>query len=384
MSFDIHAIRASEFPWTARGDMIYLNHAGTGPLPERTVNALHHWNSNRAEPWRVPDHTAVFPALRRTRELCATLIGATPGEIALVPNTSYGLSLAARSLPLRPGDVVVTHEREFPSIIYAWTAIGEERGLVLRHVPTRGGLADEDALIRALDAYDARAVVISWVGFATGYRTDLARLGRACRERGVYLVVDAMQGVGAAPLGVREAYVDVLACGAQKWLLGPWGAGFVYVRDALIATMRPPVYSWLVGEKGENYARLLDYDHTNFDDARRFEVMTLAAQDFIAMGHSIELILESGPDAVAAHIRALSDRVVAWAADRRDVRLVTPSDPAKRAGIVSLVLPDAAAASKRLTDGHIAHSLRENAIRLSPHFYNTAEEIDAALQGLTS
>src|SRR5262249_4579884 len=154
-----------------------LNHAGTGPLPDRTVRTLHEWNARRAEPWRVTDHDHVFPALRHTRAMCASLIGASASEIALVPNTSHGLSLAARARPLAAGDVVLTYDGECPGVVYPWMAIGGSRDIELRRIPARDGLPDEEALLAALDAPRVRAVMVSWVAYATGYRTDLMRLG---------------------------------------------------------------------------------------------------------------------------------------------------------------------------------------------------------------
>src|SRR5262249_37192998 len=154
--------------------------------------------------------------------------------IALLPNTSYGLSLAAHSLPLADGDVVVTSEGEFPTVVAAWQNVEQTRGIELRLLPARGALPDEDALLRAIREPRVKVLAVSGGGFAKGYRVDLARLGAACRERGVYFVVDAIQGLGAVTLDLERCPVDVLACGGFKWLLAPWGAGFVYVRHDLV------------------------------------------------------------------------------------------------------------------------------------------------------
>ena len=133
----------------------------------------------------------------------------------------------------------------------------------------------------------------------------------------------------------------------------------------------------------QDFSRLVDYDYTLRDDARRFEVLTLPFHDMAGMIASLELLHELGPDAVTAHVRRLTDRVVDWALGRDDVRLVTPADPAKRAGIVCLEPRDAAGASARLRAAGVIHSLREGAIRLAPHCYNTVDEIDRALAVLT-
>jgi selenocysteine lyase/cysteine desulfurase len=238
---------------------------------------------------------------------------------------------------------------------------------------------DEAALLRALERPRVRAVTLSWVAFATGSRIDLATLGRACRERGIYLVVDAIQGLGAAVLDVQACPVDLMACGGHKWLLGPTGSGFLYVRAELVQQLEPDVVGWMSMQASEELSRLVDYDFTYHDDARRFEVLTLPYHDFAGLNASLELLLELGPNAVAQHIARLVDRAVEWAQDEPSVRLVTPAEPGRRAGIVALVPSDPEAASERLRRVRISHSLREGAIRLSPHCYNTMSEMDRAL-----
>ncbi len=377
MTYDVHALRAREFPWTGRGEAIYLNNASTGPLPVRTLEAIDAFNALRAEPHRLTDEHELA-TLRRSRQLAAQLINATPGEIACMVNTTYGINLAARALPLKPGDVVLASDREFPANVYPWMAL-ERLGVRFERIPCREGLVDEAALLAALDRPRVRALTVSWVSFATGYRVDLGALGGACRERGIYFVVDAIQGLGAARLDVKACAIDILACGGQKWLLSPWGSGFVYVRDALVGALEPAAVGWMAVRGSEDFTRLVNYDLTWHPDARRFEVVTIPYQDFAGFNASLELLLELGPDTVERHIARLVDRVVAWAAERRDVRLVTPREPHRRAGIVALAPPDPVAASERLRRAGVVHSLREGAIRFSPHCYNTAEEIDRAL-----
>jgi len=380
-TYDVHTLRALEFPWAAHGAAIYLNNASTGPLPRRTVRAIEAFTAERAEPFRLSE-TLQFDTLRRSRELCARLIGASPAEIALMVNTTYGLNLAARALPLTPGSVVLTVDREFPANVYPWMALERDTGVRFQRLPTVDGLPDEEAIMRALDRPEVKALTISWVSFATGYRVDLARLGRACRERGVYFVVDAMQGLGPATLDVRECPIDVLSCGGQKWLLSPWGTGFTYVRPDLVRELEPTAVGWMSVRGSDDFSRLCDYDLTYRDDARRFEVITLPFQDFAGLNASLELLFELGPAAVEAHVQGLADRIVEWAEGRSDVRLVTPADRRRRAGIVAVAPADPAAASRRLTGAGVSHSLREGAIRFSPHCYNTADEVEQALAAL--
>lgn len=379
MTYDVAALRAAEFPWADRGDATYLNNASTGPLPARTVAAVTEFLARRAEPHRITD-PELFGTLARVRELTARLIGADAGEIACMPNTTYGLNFAARALPLGPGDVVLTFDGEFPANVYPWMALAD-RGVRLELLPsTPAGLPDEAALLRAIaERDDVRAVTVSWVQFTSGYRVDLTAIGAACRARGIWFVVDAIQGLGACTLDVRATPIDVLACGAQKWLLAPWGTGFVYVRRELVQRLAPQDVGWLAVRGGDDFARLTDYDYTLRDDARRFEVLTLPFHDFAGLVASLELLHELGPAAVAAHVAARAEQIVRWAASRDDVALVTPADAARRAGVVSFRTPDAPAASARLRAAGVAHSVREGAVRLSPHGYNSAADVDRAL-----
>lgn len=379
MSYDVDALREREFPWAARGEAIYLNNASTGPVPARSLARINDFNERRTRPYTISDEDEMG-TIRKSRELAARLIGASPEEIGCMVNTTYGINVAARSLPLAEGDLVLSYGREFPANVYPWMAL-ERRGVRFEQVPCDvDGLPDEAWLYQSLDREGVKAVTVSWVQFSTGYTTDLVALGRECHARGIYLVVDAIQGLGARTLDVRQCDVDILACGAQKWLLSPWGTGFVYVRKELIRQMEPGVVGWMATRGSEDFSRLVDYDFTYYDDARRFEVVTLPYQDFAGFNSSLELLLELGPEAVARHVSGLVDIIVEWATSRRDVRLVTPADPARRAGIVAIVpRGDVRAASERLTRARIAHALREGAIRLAPHCYNTEEEVRTAL-----
>jgi cysteine desulfurase/selenocysteine lyase len=378
MSYDVAALRREEFPWADAGEAIYLNNASTGPLPQRAVRAVDEWNRLRANPQRIA-HDLQFDTLARGRELIAAMIGADASEIALATNTSYGMNLAAFSLPLEAGDVVLTPDLEFPANVYPWMQLAARRGIKYRRLQCDDGVLDPEHLARELEDERVRAVSVSWVQFASGARVDLVALGTLCRERGVYFVVDAIQGLGPLPLDVGIAPIDILSCGAQKWLLSPWGAAFVYVRRDLINTLEPHDISWLAVRGADDFNRLTDYDLTWRSDARRFEFITLPYQDIGGMNASLELLKTLGANAVAAHVSSLAQQIVDWAEARTDVALVTPSHPSRRAGIIAVQPTEARAASDRLTRANIAHSLREGAIRLSPHCYNTAEEVARAL-----
>lgn len=374
---DFAGLRAREFPAMTAASGIYLNAASVGPMPQSAVAVANHWSALRAEPHRIP-FQAQLDAAATARAQFAALVGADATEIALMPNTTYGLNLAARALPLRPG-VILSFDGEFPSCVYPFQALGS-RGVELELIPRVNGLPDEDTLVQAIERRsDVVAVVVSWTQFATGYVADLERIGRACRARGAFFIVDGIQSCGIRPIDLHALPVDIFASGAQKWQLGPWGTGFVYVRQELVTALEPHDVGWACMKSTTDYTRLTDYEFDFFDDARRFEVVTLAYHDFAVANAATKLLLDAGVANVAAHIEALGSRIVDWATSRGDVRLVTPTEPSRRAGVVSFTSTTLEAMAARLTAAHVSHTVREGAIRLSPHLYNTIDEIDAVL-----
>jgi len=369
--FDVLALRRAEFPWA--DETTYLNHASTGPLPERTRLAVEEFNRRRATPFRLPDRD-LFATLDRARALVARLISATVEEIGLTVNTSFGIGVAARAIPLSPGDVVLVSDREFPANMYPWLRL-RETGVEAELVPTTPeGWPDEARLLERLEDPRVRVLAVSLVQFSNGYRVDLAALSAATRRTGAWLVVDAIQAVGQLPVDVSRTPVDVLACGGQKWLLSPWGTGFVYVRRELIERLRPPVTGWMAFEDTDDLTRLTVYSEALRATARRFELATLPYQDVAGLNASLELLLELDIGCIQAHLQRLHQPVLAWA-DRRGARVVSPRG-AHGSGIVCLAPDDVGAAFRRLKAARIICSLREGALRLSPHAYNTVEELE--------
>ncbi|HET7791126.1 MAG TPA: aminotransferase class V-fold PLP-dependent enzyme [Gemmatimonadales bacterium] len=372
------SLRTTEFPWTA--DTIYLNNASIGPIPERTRRAIDEFTAKRTAPHLLPDRD-LQAVLQAAREACARLLNAESGEIALATNTSYGLNLAATALPLKKGDVVLVSDREFPANVYPWLLL-RERGVEVEMARvTAEGWPDEDHLVERLRDPRVRALAVSFVQFSNGFRADLGRLGAAARANGAYLVVDAIQGLGNSVLDVKETPVDILACGGQKWLLSPWGTGFVYVRKDLVTKLEPVVAGWMAFEGTDDFSRLTEYNPTFRSDARRFEMVTLPFQDFYAMQVSLAMLLELGLRDVAEATHSMHEPVIKWA-EERGVRVVSPRDDAHRSAIICVSPPKAVEAYHAVKKAHIVCSLREGAIRLSPHCYNTMEEIEKVVDVL--
>jgi len=364
-------LREREFPWTR--DRIYLNNASIGPIPARTQRAIDAVEAARRDPGTFED-AELMGILRDARAAVADFIGARADEVALAPNTSYGLNVAAAVLPLRAGDTVLVSEGEFPANVYPWL-LRQRHGVRVELVPrTPQGWPDEERLLERVQDPGVRALAVSFVQFASGYRVDLERLGRACRASGTFLVVDAIQGLGQCPLRVDDLAVDLLACGAQKWLLGPWGAGFLYVRRELVGELQPAFAGWMAFRGTDDFSRLTDYDATFHADARRFEMVTLPFQDVAGMTASLALLREIGVERVAAHQRSLR-QVLEAATARGGLSLVSPTDPAHDSGIWCVRKPGIEAAYARLRAAGVAASLREGSVRLSPHAYNTADDV---------
>ncbi len=373
--YDVRALRAAEFPWTA--ERTFLNHASTGPLPERTRRAVVDFTNARSTMQRLPD-TELQQVLADARFRAARLINADVAEIALATNTSFGLNLAARMLPFAPGDIVIVSRDEFPANVFPWRQLGD-RGVTLELLPvTQAGWPDEALMLERMQDPKVRALAVSHVQFHNGYRVDLARLSTAARATGTWLIVDAIQALGQLPFDVRATPVDVLSCGGQKWLLSPWGSGFFYVRRELIPELVPPFAGWSAFEGTDNYTTLCDYRGALKQDARRFELITLPFQDLLGLCRSLDLLLELDPARIEAHLWTIGAPVRDWT-ERHGIRLTSPVGE-RGSGMLCVpadIVPDVLPA---LVEAGITASLREGALRLSPHCYNTVEELERVVE----
>lgn len=236
---DWNALREAEFPVSQK--WAYFDHAAVAPLPRRSANALREWaadqESNGVVHWLSWEKK--LDALRRN---LATLIHAQADEIAFVPSTTHGIGLIAEGFPWKPGDNVVTASEEYPSNIYPWMNLAD-RGVTLRLVPGRDDRVWTEDLANAIDDR-TRVLTISHVEFASGFRNDLDALAEICRNRGVALFVDAIQGLGPLPIDVSKTPIDFLCADGHKWLLGPEGAGLLYIRREWIDRLRPIGVGW--------------------------------------------------------------------------------------------------------------------------------------------
>lgn len=373
----LHRLRAEEFPVT--GKCIYLNHAGVGPLSRRAaerMRMLAEWVSCTGDRFWVDRQQEA----ERVRELGARLLGAREvHEVAFVENTSSGLSLVAEGLDWREGDNVVGAAFEFPSNVYPWMSLAD-RGVEYRRAAERDGRIDPEELLSLVDDR-TRMLALSWVQYASGFRSDLERLGRACRERDVLFVVDVIQGLGALALDIERDLVDVAVASAHKWLLGPEGIGLLYVSDRVVERLRPARSGW---RSMRDPFQWTDYDLTWGDGAKRFESGSLNVYGIVALGGSLEILLEAGAGTIEPWVLGLTGRAARGLADL-GFAVVSSRAPGETSGIVTAVPPEGHGATdlvKRLNEQDVVLAARAGRVRIAPHLYNTEEEVDRCLEVL--
>jgi cysteine desulfurase/selenocysteine lyase len=375
-TLDLLRLRDEEFPVTR--ECVYLNHAGVGPLSQRAATrmAMMAETVSRSGDRLWPDR---MEEADRVRGLAARLLGAREShEVAFVENTSTALSLVAEGLDWQPGDNVVGAALEFPSNVYPWMGLAS-RGVEYRQVEERDGRIDPGEVLARLDSR-TRMLALSWVQYASGFRSDLARLGRACRERGILFVVDVIQGLGALPLDVEADFVDVAAASAHKWLLGPEGIALLYVSDRVVERLRPARSGW---RSMRDPFQWTAYDLTWNEGARRFESGTLNAYGIVALGGSLEVLLKVGAEEIEPRVLALAD-LAARGLEGLGFSVVSSRRRGETSGIVTAVPPGRIAQDliKPLDERGIVVAARAGRLRIAPHFYNTADEIERCLAEL--
>ena len=349
----------------------YFNHAGVSPVNTRAIAAMNAFNERTAQEPFGNFFEETLAHLRDLRQRFATLINArSVDEIVLMPNTATGINTAALSLPLRPGDNVLVLDGDYPANIYPWMNLAH-RGVLTKIVPARNGGLDLDLLQSRIDSH-TRVIAMSTVVFATGFRNDIAGVGQICKERGIYLVVDGIQSLGALPFDVQATNVDFLAAGSQKWLLGPIGGGFLYVRRELLDTLVAGAY---VGAASVvDGANFLDYNFTLQPTAERFSLGSSGIMNQLGLRASVALIQEVGIERIAERVLMLAG-VALGDLQERGYRIAADSAPEHRSGIVIVEVDAPTATCARLQEAGIICIPRGKGFRVAPHFYNTEEEI---------
>ena len=374
----LRRLRTQEFgPVTERG--IYLNHAGVGPAPARVVQAV-----QEAVAICAPDPFGFFtnhclPARDRARARLGRLMGVSPEHLAFVKNTGHGLSLIADGLKLDAGDNVVSVDCEYPSVVYPWYAQAD-RGVETRlATPKADGSFTPEDLAAQMDSR-TQAVTLSWVQFGTGFRADLKAFADMAHAHNALFIVDVIQGLCALPLDLEAAGVDMAVSGVHKWQLAPGGSGALYVAPHALDRLR------LVNMGAGAVVDVMKFDPLDFTvkpSVQRYEEGTPNGLGLVGLDAALSLIEEAGIEAIGQQVLSLA----AYAADRLDARgyeVTSPREDASRSGLVMFRHATRANEDvlKALTDAGVTAAVRGGRLRFAPHFYNTAEEIDRAVEAL--
>jgi selenocysteine lyase/cysteine desulfurase len=372
-------LRRREFPVTR--NKIFLAHAGVCPLPRRVSQAI---GDYALEAGTGDQEKFVYPGmLDEGRKLAARLIDCQPEEVAFVGPTSLALSFVASGLKFGSGDNILIYFDDYPSNVYPWMALAEQ-GVEVRLMNTRGL-----GVIRPMDVMgqvdeNTRLVALASCHFISGYRIDISAIGAFLRERGILFCLDAIQTLGAFPTPVGQ--VDMLAADAHKWLLGPCGAGVLYVRREVQEKMNPPIFGW----HNVHCPDFVAQERIAFrNDARKYEAGTHNLLGVVGLVAAMGLVLEIGIENISRELLRKRARLAAALQAKGYTVLLSDAPIGADGGIVSFHRDgdDPSGLHQKLSEANMVTSLRTDRagrryIRLSPHFYNTDEELDRVLERL--
>ena len=368
------------FPVTQ--NYIYLNHAAVCPISTPVFERMQKHTRDLLENGAVQFREWIS-AVKQTRELAARLINASADQIAFAPNTSAGLSMIANGIDWRAGDNIVTADCEFPANVIPWMRIKREFGVEVKMAREHDCRLETDEILSLIDDR-TRVVALSFVEFGSGFRNNLEEIGRYCRERDTLFVVDAIQGLGALELDVEDCAIDALSADAHKFLLGPDGVSLFYVSHRAMERVKPSVVGWISVNNPEDY---LNYDQPYAPTARRFESGALNTAGVVGLSAAIELFLQIGIDKIESHLLDLGD----YLCDRVQEQLMDHGykiSSSRRDGEKSAIIClnhekySAEQLYHLLNDCRIITTPRLGRLRISPHFYNTREEIDRLIEVL--
>ncbi len=379
---------------------IYLDSGAVGLMPEpatRAVKELVELASGVGDPEAKSVYSELVKKKLQTYPAVARLIGSSVDEIALVESTSHGLNIAAQSLPLRRGDSVIVPDSEFPQVAIPWVKLAETRGIKVKFLKSRKGTFTTQDIESAMDRR-TKVVCLSSVQWSSGFRVELGPIGRLCRERGAYLVVDAVQQIGACRFDVRKTPVDFLACGGHKWLNAPMGCGFLSIRRSLLRDLRPPFFGYrALSEPRGGWARYYRTPTISPNRAYRFPKKARSFEiggtanfpGAVALRHSVDLVNQIGIGVIEDHIQSLVERLLEGL-QALNLQIVSPLERKQRSSIVSFrVYRDPNRDWElvgKLSSRGIAVSMRFTSrvggIRASIHYFNNENDIDSLVSAL--
>lgn len=356
----------------------YFDHAGVSPLPSPTADVLIEFARDNAANG-VADWNRWRTTVETARQLGARLLRADEAEIALVHNTTEGINAVAEGFPWRPGDNVVTLSSEFPSNLYPWLNLAD-RGVETRQVVVQNERVDLAAIEKACDSR-TRVLAISWVGYMTGWRNDLAQLCEIAQRTGAFFFVDAIQALGMFPLDVRDVRIDALAADGHKWLLGPEGAGLFYLRREHFGLLRPTGIGWnSVRHSG-------DFTNTALDlkaDASRYEGGSHCLAAIAGFAQSLRMIVDVGPDKMSQRLLDVTDRLCERLA-RAGLATASCREGERRSAIVAFDVPgrNPLELKKQCKARGVIVNARAGRMRASPHVYCNEADLDRLIEAVT-
>lgn len=367
----------SLFPATKH--LTYLNSAAVSPMPTTAIEAVNRQLTDVATHGSA-HYQDWIDTKNRARSLAAEMLHVRADQVAFLRNTSDGFATIANGLSWNSGDNIVSFEREFPSNFYAWRRIRDECGVELRLCPERNGRIDHDEFVSLIDA-DTKVVGISSVQYASGFKADLERIGRAARTVDALFCVDIIQGFGALPYDLPAQFVDT-ACGAShKWLCAPEGCGIIYLSDRARERIKPTLVGWISVDTPWDFE---DREQPFKPTALAWESGTGASSLFYGLEQSLKLLHETGADNIERHLNHLSDHLCDSLAGK-DYEIVSSRAPGEKSQIVCIKhsggLPSNQIAAQ-LESERIIVSPRGDRLRIAPHFYNNIEEIERLVNAM--
>ncbi len=360
------------FPVTLQ--KVYLNHAAISPFSIRVTERLE-WFLDERSFGEIDAFQKANEIRNRLRVNLAELINANPQNIAFITNTSEGFNHLTQGLDWEEGDEIILFDCEFPSNIYPFLNLEKRKGVKIKFVPAPGGIIDLDSIKKAITPR-TRLLSISYVEFLSGFKNDLKAIGTICKENEIIFSVDSIQGLGALPLDVRACHIDFLSNGGHKWLMGPMGAGFMYISPQLFKKLKPAYTGWLAVENAWDF---LDYQLDFLPEARRYEFGTANFMGLVGLSASVELLKEVGLTNIHSHLLEIGEFLVEELT-KLGMRFVNSMDRTHWAGIYSFAGDDVEALFQSLKEKNIICSMRNGLLRIAPHFYNTREEIETLVQ----
>jgi selenocysteine lyase/cysteine desulfurase len=354
-------------------DVAYLNCAYMSPLMKSAVEAGTVGLARKTRPWEItPDK--FFTGADEFRQTAAQLIDSSPDDIAIVPSASYGISAAARNLPLQKGQSILVLEEQFPSHYYPWQRRAAETGAKLKVVPWPENNDWTAAVLNALTT-DVAVAALPNVQWTSGGRLDLARIGEVCRKLGAALVLDLTQSLGALPFSVHAVQPDFAVAASYKWLLGPYSTGLLYVAPKRQSGI-PLEENWIQRANASDFSSLILYTEEYDKGARRFDMGERSNFALLpAAVRAMKQLLEWNVAQVSEAAGALNGHLAEAAAE---MGFSAPAEPLRAPHYLALrrkepipkELPEMLAKEK------VFVSVRGSSIRVSPNVYNTLEDCD--------